>query len=149
MSIRDVTGCHMTVQKPFSISIYLWSWQGTVKPNGYIICLFIEQYEYNSTIGHACVVFSCNSTYYAYKILYSFMCNWVNFVFLSVLINIRFGLGFFFFVYWYIRIRGLFNAKAILVEEQSILRVGVMVIVVGNEHGDTSSNPGRDWLHLT
>ena len=22
---------------------------------------------------------------------------------------------------------------------------GVMVIVVGNEHGDTSSNPGRDW----
>ena len=26
---------------------------------------------------------------------------------------------------------------------------GVMVIVVGNEHGDTSSNPGRDWLHFT
>ena len=25
---------------------------------------------------------------------------------------------------------------------------GVMVIVVGNEHGDTSSNPGRDWLHF-
>ena len=24
---------------------------------------------------------------------------------------------------------------------------GVMVIVVG--HGDTSSNPGRDWLHFT
>ena len=23
-----------------------------------------------------------------------------------------------------------------------------MVIVVGNEHGDTSSNPGRDWLHF-
>ena len=23
---------------------------------------------------------------------------------------------------------------------------GVMVIVVGNGHGDTSSNPGRDWL---
>ena len=22
----------------------------------------------------------------------------------------------------------------------------VMVIVVGNGHGDTSSNPGRDWL---
>ena len=22
---------------------------------------------------------------------------------------------------------------------------GVIVIVVGNEHGDTSSNPGRDW----
>ena len=22
---------------------------------------------------------------------------------------------------------------------------GVMVIVVGNGHGDTSSNPGRDW----
>ena len=26
---------------------------------------------------------------------------------------------------------------------------GVMVIVVGNGHGDTSSNPGRDWLHYT
>ena len=26
---------------------------------------------------------------------------------------------------------------------------GVMVIVVGNEHGDTSSNPGQDWLHFT
>ena len=25
----------------------------------------------------------------------------------------------------------------------------VMVIVVGNEHGDTSSNPGRGWLHFT
>ena len=22
-------------------------------------------------------------------------------------------------------------------------------IVVGNEHSDTSSNPGRDWLHFT
>ena len=26
---------------------------------------------------------------------------------------------------------------------------GVMVIVVGNEHGNTSSNPGLDWLHFT
>ena len=26
---------------------------------------------------------------------------------------------------------------------------GVMVTVVGNGHGDTSSNPGRDWLHFT
>ena len=26
---------------------------------------------------------------------------------------------------------------------------GVMVIVVENGHGDTSSNPGRDWLHFT
>ena len=26
---------------------------------------------------------------------------------------------------------------------------GVMAIVVGNGHGDTSSNPGRDWLHFT
>ena len=26
---------------------------------------------------------------------------------------------------------------------------GVMVIVVGIGHGDTSSNPGRDWLHFT
>ena len=26
---------------------------------------------------------------------------------------------------------------------------GVMVIVVGNGHGNTSSNPRRDWLHFT
>ena len=26
---------------------------------------------------------------------------------------------------------------------------GVMVIVVGIAHGDTSSNPGRDWLYFT
>ena len=25
---------------------------------------------------------------------------------------------------------------------------GIMVIVVGNGHGDTSSNPGQDWLHF-
>ena len=27
--------------------------------------------------------------------------------------------------------------------------LGVMVIVVGNGHDDTSSNPWRDWLHFT
>ena len=27
--------------------------------------------------------------------------------------------------------------------------LGVMVIVVVNGHGDTSLNPGRDWLHFT
>ena len=26
---------------------------------------------------------------------------------------------------------------------------GVMVIVVGNGHCNTSSNPGQDWLHFT
>ena len=26
---------------------------------------------------------------------------------------------------------------------------GIMVIVVGNGYGDTSSNPRRDWLHFT
>ena len=31
----------------------------------------------------------------------------------------------------------------------SITNSGVMVIVVGNEHDDTSSRPGRDWLHFT
>ena len=33
-------------------------------------------------------------------------------------------------------------------EIMSVYR-GVMVIVVGNGHGDTSSNPGRDSLHFT
>ena len=36
---------------------------------------------------------------------------------------------------------------------QSICRLGgargVMVIVVGNEHGVSRSNPGRDWLRFT
>ena len=27
--------------------------------------------------------------------------------------------------------------------------LGVMVIVVGNGHGDTCSNPGRGWWHFT
>ena len=27
--------------------------------------------------------------------------------------------------------------------------LGVMVNFVGNEHGDTSSNPRQDWLHFT
>ena len=26
---------------------------------------------------------------------------------------------------------------------------GVMAIVAGNGYGDTSSNPGWDWLHFT
>ena len=26
---------------------------------------------------------------------------------------------------------------------------GVMVIIIGNGHGDTSSNPKRDWKHFT
>ena len=26
---------------------------------------------------------------------------------------------------------------------------GVVVIVVGNGHGDTISNPGPDWIHFT
>ena len=30
-----------------------------------------------------------------------------------------------------------------------MLSRGVVVIVVGNGHGDTSSNPGRDWLQFT
>ena len=31
----------------------------------------------------------------------------------------------------------------------NIYACGVMVIVVGNGHGDISSNPGPDWLHFT
>ena len=38
-------------------------------------------------------------------------------------------------------------------DDSSALKIGgargVMVIVVGNGHSDTSSNPGRDWLHFT
>ena len=34
-------------------------------------------------------------------------------------------------------------------ETRETLQAGVVVIVVGNGHGDTSSNPERDWLHFT
>ena len=30
----------------------------------------------------------------------------------------------------------------------NLFACGVMVIVVGNGHGDMSSNPGWDWLHF-
>ena len=96
-------------------------------------------------------------------------------------------IGWLYFRWWHINVRGLFNAKATLVEEWQwdyltdtwgdkgagtflksicskmnlIARLGfeliylyggargVVVIVVGHGHGDTSSNPGRDWLHFT
>ena len=41
-----------------------------------------------------------------------------------------------------------FNVMIIMLLFHSAIKVGgargVIVIVVGNEHGDTSSNPGRD-----
>ena len=44
--------------------------------------------------------------------------------------------------------RDLMNIKEKKFEVEGGAR-GVMVIVVGNGHGDTSSNPGREWLHFT
>ena len=44
---------------------------------------------------------------------------------------------------------GLFNEKDCLFCEQFLGGAcGIMITVAGNEHGDTSSNPGRDWLHI-
>ena len=31
----------------------------------------------------------------------------------------------------------------------SVAACGVMVIIVGNGHGDASSNPEQGWLHFT
>ncbi len=51
--------------------------------------------------------------------------------------------------------RLLFDHLALIVHQflsgirDSMVIRDVMVIVVGNGHGDTSSNPGRDWLHFT
>ena len=44
--------------------------------------------------------------------------------------------------------------RAIIERIKTILTItggacGVMVIVTGYRHGDTSSIPGRDWLHFT
>ena len=48
-----------------------------------------------------------------------------------------------------------FNKKIIIPVFRVLLKFtcggarGVMGIVVGNGHGDTSSNSGRDWSHFT
>ena len=43
------------------------------------------------------------------------------------------------------------NCKFVMFTNSQIYQTarGVVVIVVGNKHGDSSSNPGRDWLHFT
>ena len=41
-----------------------------------------------------------------------------------------------------------FSFTETTIKSQSGGARGVMVIVVGNGHGDTSSNPGQDWLHF-
>ena len=40
------------------------------------------------------------------------------------------------------------NERLFLIQSNLGGARGVMVIVVGNGHGDTNSNPGRDWLHF-
>ena len=44
--------------------------------------------------------------------------------------------------------RNIENIIMIVINNLEIAR-GVMVIVVGYGHGDTSSNPGPDWLYFT
>ena len=41
------------------------------------------------------------------------------------------------------------NSVILRVSLYSFGASGVMAIVVGYGHGDTSSNPGQDWLHFT
>ena len=48
-------------------------------------------------------------------------------------------------VYWAGMNVSIYNFR----ENCSICARGIIVIVVGNEHGDMSSNPGRNWLHFT
>ena len=43
----------------------------------------------------------------------------------------------------------IYGVMVIIIDKKTVGAHGVMVIVVGNGHGDTSSNPGRDWLHFT
>ena len=52
--------------------------------------------------------------------------------------------------YCYITLIILFNIAIQLLSSIAIKGPrGVMVIAVGNGHGNTSSNAGRDWLHFT
>ena len=39
--------------------------------------------------------------------------------------------------------------KCLLLYKEYGGALGVMIIVIGSGHGDTSSNPGRDRLHFT
>ena len=48
------------------------------------------------------------------------------------------------FVYW-LSMFELINVSTLVIGGAC----GVMVIVVGNGHGDSGSNPGREWLHFT
>ena len=41
------------------------------------------------------------------------------------------------------------NENLVKSEKEKTTFRGVMIIVIGNGHGDTSSNPGRDRLHFT
>ena len=51
---------------------------------------------------------------------------------------------------WRERVRDIRAASTIWYDMSiSIIISGVMVIVVGNGHSDTNSNPRRDWLHFT
>ena len=52
---------------------------------------------------------------------------------------------------WYLYITQINIKKRIVTIRIIVLGCarGVMVIVVGIGHDDTSSNPGRDWLHFT
>ena len=43
----------------------------------------------------------------------------------------------------------LLIAARILYTIYIYIYIYAMVTVVGDGHGDTSSNPGRDWLHFT
>ena len=43
----------------------------------------------------------------------------------------------------------LFEVVVVVVNKNKWGARGVMVIVAGYGHGDTSSNPGPDWLHFT
>ena len=57
-------------------------------------------------------------------------------------------------VWWYVETIWVAETLFIFTAEKKLVILkgsarGIIVIVVGSGHGDTSSNPGRDWLHFT
>ena len=67
-------------------------------------------------------------------------------LFVNILVEVHF-FAFLFFSVLYSLFFPLFHSLSIYLSMGGAR--GVVVIAVGNEHGDTSSNPGRYWLHFT
>ena len=82
------------------------------------------------------------------RVLNPFCVNLLHSLFMSLLITyICYFVAFYLFLLE--RSCFLWRCFRLVLSRNSGGARGVMVIIVENGHDDTSSNPGRDWLHFT